>query len=696
VTEPVAAPNLDVVLLLRLHLPAGGTLEANERAWRQCFEPLIGAIHHTPDVRLGLVLSGELIADLEERHPEGLEWIRGLIDRGQVEIVATGLYEPVLSSIPERDAAGQIEAHVASLRKALGAKVAGGWLPHGVWDPSVPRIASNAGLSFMALPDRLLEAVGVPRGDAFGIYRTEREGHGLSLLPIDSRVGEVAAEVPVKRVLAHLRGRRGKGHELVTLMLRGERFGLHPGSSPQQDQTWLATLLAALARAPGIRTVLPSDAIATGPRSGLVYLPSGAPPPIVVPWEHHLVRYDAAGRLHKRAQRVSKLVDRLARRLTEDRSDRPDPAIVLQARRYLYRAQSSEPYWHHEHAGVHDPALRALAWKDLLRAEETALDGLGVDVRALVERVDVDGDGVDEVVLRTPELTVVVAPARSGAVVELSDHRAWRNWADTTTRVAEPYHDQLPTLIGEGPASAEADTAGGQPLGDADRAVLKSFASMIAVDPTPRATFSTSFLSDADTVRAARDGLHRELAPTLWSRPWSVVSADRSGDDTLRALLTSDGDLDDEGVPRAIRVAKRYTLRRDLLAYRHEVENRSGAAIRPRLLVACDVAVGGPEAYVEVDGERVPSESTRDCGRVETVRVVDGEDAVEVRLLQPAHLWVYPIVTVHRHLGAWARTLHAVTLAWVLRTPLKDGERARFDLKLRSQCARPSGAPRNR
>ncbi len=676
---------LDLVLLVHMHLPAGGTAAECERAWSNCFEPMLGAIHHTPGVRIGLVLSGELVPDLSDRHPEGLDWIRTLVDRGQIELVGTAMYEPVLSSIPEVDAVGHYETHATMLRKTFGGRTTGAWLPHNVWDPSLPRVFSAAGLRWVAVPERHLERAGLPKGQVSGIHHTEREGSPVAILPVDSRVQDVAAEVPVKRILAHLRGRKQKGHKLVALALRAERFGLHPGSSPRRDQTWFATLLAAIARSDALNTVLPSQAVDLGGHVRSVYLPSTSPGTNDAPWESHLVRYDAADRLHKRVLRVSRLVGRLARRLEESRVDRPDPAVVLQARRYLYRAQASEPYWHDAHAGVYDPRVRGLAWKDAIRAENTVLKALKQDQRAVVEHVDVDCDGSDELVLRSRDLTLVVDPNRAGGAIELSDHRSHRNWLDTFQRIEEPYHAAI-MASAESPKDVpvQVDTQSGTPAEDADRATLRHLSSILGFDAVPRTSFVEHFLSETDTIRTVRSGQQSDGAFPLKVRPWTVVSADRAGDDTLSAALACEATLTTEAGPRQVRATKRYTLRRDLTAFRYELENTGEHPVVTRLAVSMDLAVSsGAAAWLEVDNERVPLEGTRDCGQVESLRLVDGDRVVELRTLQPAHLWVYPIQTVHRHLGEWTDALQAVCLMWVHRVNISSGEHERFDVKLR-------------
>ena len=55
---------LELVFLLHLHLPTGSSREEAERAWLNCFQPILGALHHTPDVRLGVLLAGEIVSEL--------------------------------------------------------------------------------------------------------------------------------------------------------------------------------------------------------------------------------------------------------------------------------------------------------------------------------------------------------------------------------------------------------------------------------------------------------------------------------------------------------------------------------------------------------------------------------------------------------------------------------------------------------
>jgi len=346
-----------------LELPPGSDREACERAWELCFGPLLSALHQTPEATCGLVLAGELVQELEQHHPEAIGWIRGLVERGQVELIGTALYEPVLPAIPERDAIGQFGIHAAAIRRVFGVRPTGCWVPHGVWEPTLPRVLCAAGMRWAVVPDHVFEAAGVPAGTASGVYRTEREGHPIALLPQDTAVAAVAAEIPVREVIAHLEARAERGDPLVTIGLHGARFGLHPGSSPRRDRGWLKMLLCTVARSRGrLEPRLPSQAVALGVDMGRIYLPAAAPEGSPVPWEQVFIKYEAGDRLHKKMLRVSRLVEKLDRYAEEDGDrPRPDPGDVEQARRYLYRSQTSAAYWHDPHAGLYDPRVRERA-----------------------------------------------------------------------------------------------------------------------------------------------------------------------------------------------------------------------------------------------------------------------------------------------------------------------------------------------
>jgi hypothetical protein len=669
---------LNVATLLHLGLAPGLPDDEAERLWSDCFQPLIGALHHTPDFRVGVVLAGEIVEDWLQRHPEAIEWLRALIQRNQVELVGTAMHEPVLSAVPERDAVGQLVAHATQLKKVFGVRPTGAWLPHGAWDPCVPRILRAADLSWVAVDDRLVSAA-LPEGTPVaGVWRTEREGQTVALLPVDGAAADAAPDTSVKQILWHLERQARQGASVVTLAFDATRF------ATRRDQSWLATLMVALARAgQAFGTARPSDAVQEAPTRGRVYLAAGrAGDPH--PWERALLRYDEANRLHKRMLRASRLVERLDKMVKDGGPGgfTPDPSQLVQAHRYLYRAQSAPVYAHGPHAGVYDARARALAWRDVIRAERTASEAMRIDDRLVVETADLDGDGTEDVVLRTPSSTVLLDRARSAGLAEWSVHGVARNLCDTLTRRPEPYHEGLDRALDEdGPtASGLEDEVTDAPLGGPNPALARA----LRVDPRPRVGCAEHLIGPEVTLDGLMRGAFARIGRGLGDRPWQLLSADKYGDDSLRALFSAEGTVEDLGGEKAVRLHKRYTLHREpMLDFRVEVTNLGHEALRCRLAVELDLTPSpGDPPWLVVHQDRRATTSPGDAGEVSELRLESADLTLHLVLRKAARLWHYPVETVHRDRGTLVKGFQAVCMVLVWPVELFTNEKAKFDLRL--------------
>lgn len=670
-----------VAVVLHLNLSAGLSPSEADELWKQSFQPLIGAVHHIPEARVGVVLAGELVEEFQERHPEAIAWLRGLIEREQIELVGTALHEPAMSAVPERDAIGQLHAHATLLKKVFGVRPVGAWLPHGVWDPCLPRIYARAEMAYTFVEDRLLRAV--VTSDADGVYRAEREGHLLSLLPLDAKIAEVAPITPVKQVLAHLERRRQRGHRLVAIGLEATSF------LGRREQSWLATLLNQLGKTPGMTMIRPAEALVLAPSRGRIYMPSGGPKDEPVPWERCLLRYEEANRLHKRMIRTSRLVEKLEKASREETSDGPraDPNDVLQARRYLYRSQAAEVYTHGVQPGLYDARRRALAWRDMLRAERVAMRGLGLAERVLVETPDIDLDGHEDVVLHTAGAAMVIDRVHSAGTIEWSLLDKARNLVGTITRQREPYHERLlsqePTEEADRPTAAadEEPTLGGASI-DIEGAEKTEFASAIAYDARPRVAFVEHLVGPEVSVVDLQRGSFQELGD-LRTGPWTLVSADRHGEMSARATFAGEASLG--GEERHLRIHKRYTLHHDgRLDFKLEIANRGREALRCRLALELDFALsaGGMPPILQVGSERYATTQVGDAGEVMEAALQAEDLTLVIQMLRPARLWLYPIETVHRDGRRLVLGHQGTCIVLVWPVELFTQEKARFDVHL--------------
>src|SRR5207249_4737670 len=115
-------------------------------------------------------------------------------------------------------------------------------------------------------------------------------------------------------------------------------------------------------------------------------------------WRNFFVRYPESNRMHKKMQALSALCRRAG-----------EPAA---ARRAIGRAQCNDAYWHGVFGGLYLPHLRHAIWHQLALAEGELRRGAPL----AVERVDLDGDGVEEIWIHAAGFSAVVSP-RGGLFV---------------------------------------------------------------------------------------------------------------------------------------------------------------------------------------------------------------------------------------------------------------------------------------
>jgi hypothetical protein len=409
---PATTPALSLVL--HAWGDPGALDRDRDRVWSTHHEPLLRTLREHPRLRVGLVLGGELIPHWEEKHPDRLELVRELQRSKQIELVATPMYEPVLSAVPERDAVAQLVRHTILVKRVFGIRPTGSWLPHRIWDPALPRVFERADLSWVLVDDLAILRHHPGRPDPWGVWWTERGGHAVRLLATDARVVEMVGAVPVADLLLYARGRAVQGAEV-------QFWGMSVHDPQLTRPDWLLDFLVALAGSQHLTLVPPSEASVLVPDRGRTYLPSHAPGlehhrssfEGEHPWERHLLDHPAADRLHKKMLRVSRQLARWRADLSGGEL-RPDPDAEVQAERYLLRAQSADAYRPGDR-----PETRWRAWRDLVRAERFVLAGRRALDRPVAELADMGIRGRPQVVLRTAAGGAVIDPDRQAGVVEL-------------------------------------------------------------------------------------------------------------------------------------------------------------------------------------------------------------------------------------------------------------------------------------
>lgn len=444
---------LEFALAVHVHQPVGNFDRVFREHVDHAYKPFLSRTRAGGLRPITLHLSGPLLDWLEEHDPAFLDEIAREVSDGDIEVISSGRYEPVLVALSRADRVDQIRWMNEALSERFGTVPNGLWLTERVWEQDLAADLADADIDYALLDDRHFLATGLPRAALDRPFRTEADGRGLTLLSIDERLRYLIPFSPVDRVGAFLRTCREEGMRSIVLGDDGEKFGGWPGTHRRvYEGGWLDRFLGLVdrLRADGTIELVTTGRIARERPGGLAYpapgsyremeewtlpreaalelerLRAGERPehPLIRGghWRGFQIRYPLSNRMHKLALALS--------RLCREKGDPPG------ARRAIGRAQCNDAYWHGVFGGVYLPHLRQAVWRELARAEAE----LRRDEPLCAEVDDVDFDGHPEVRVHGPAFSAVVSPLRGGAIESLLRLDTGENDADVLARSHEAYH----------------------------------------------------------------------------------------------------------------------------------------------------------------------------------------------------------------------------------------------------------------
>jgi len=516
-TEKVA-----LLLGVHAHQPAGNFPEVVEKAHDLCYRPFLQTLHRYPGFRFALHASGPLLNTLFERYPDDMRLLREMVERDQVELFGAGDTEPVLAMIPERDRITQIRALSDKIEREFGQRPDGAWLTERVWEATVVPALAGCGIRYVTVDDYHFLCAGKSEAELTGYFTTEEGGQPLDLFPISEPLRYRIPFAPAPDVVAYIEslGDRGAGTTAVYFD-DIEKFGIWPETHEWvYGKGWLDAFIRGVLASDHIETRTYREFHAAHRTRGIVYLPTTSyiemnewtlPAPAAHEyaalvarekeagryevekaflrggiWRNFLSRYPEANWMHKRMLGLSA---RLAALETWQRTP--------EMQHLLHLSQANDAYWHGLFGGLYLPHLRRGIYYALLRLEST-LDR--VESRPAREQLDLDSDGVEEVILQNGELQVIVRLDGAASVVELDSYALAQNFGDTLRRHAEHYHRKAfaagtPQHAGEGIASAHDRVSFKHPVGPED----------LPTDTHGRTIFRDAWV-DADGVAHPIDG----------------------------------------------------------------------------------------------------------------------------------------------------------------------------------------------
>lgn len=462
---------------IHCHQPVGNFESVLEHAYQKAYWPFFQVMSRHPQIKFIFHCSGYLLEWFEQAHPEILDSINTMLEKGQLEILGGGYYEPILAAISSQDGGGQLRMLSDRIEARFGIRPQGIWLAERVWEPYLPELIARAGLKYAFVDDFHLLASGLTASELLGYFLSEHHGFLTALFPISEKLRYFIPFEPPRETIQYFRSLSSNPvAPLLVMVDDAEKFGIWPETHRRvYEQGWLESFLKILEENQDwLSTVTSSEFIAEHPPLSSVYLPSGSyfemgqwtlPPhaglelerllnfldeggqgerfkPFIKGgnWLNTFVKYPESNHMHKRAQWISQQYTRM----DEAAGRPPQGAWWAEGRAALYRAQCNDGYWHGVFGGIYLPHLRHAIYQNLIEAE-AHLQRSGTRSRCwkTASAGDLDWDQKEEVLLATEKLTVFVDAVEGGSVYELDFKPRRFNLANNLARRPEIYHAKI-------------------------------------------------------------------------------------------------------------------------------------------------------------------------------------------------------------------------------------------------------------
>ena len=466
-------PKLHLVLLVHAHQPVGNFDHVFEQSYARCYLPFVEVLERHPKVRVGLHYSGPLLTWIEHHHPEYFELLKSLVDKGQVELVGGGFYEPILISIPSVDQHDQIVKLADYVERHFGKRPSGAWLAERVWEPQLASVLAEANVAYTALDDIHFLSAGFEQTELFGDYIAEDKGQTIRIIPGQKSLRYLIPWDTVDKVIANLRetyaahpdGMAAMGDDM-------EKFGGWPGTFEHCFQeNWLDNLFATFEQnSDWLDVCNPGEYLASHKPCGRADLPTASYTEMMewalptrtrehynallkefssraevlsflrgCPWRGFFRKYSESNLMHKKMLWVARRITAAPKR----RAGSKAADELATARDLLHRAQCNDAYWHGIFGGLYAPHLRTEISRNLIRAEAIADRHTPGGIAPRLETLDYDGDGVDELLFTAPEYQVLAKPSDGGTLAALDFRPTASTLINSILRRPEPYHSRL-------------------------------------------------------------------------------------------------------------------------------------------------------------------------------------------------------------------------------------------------------------
>ncbi|OGW00852.1 MAG: hypothetical protein A2889_00020 [Nitrospinae bacterium RIFCSPLOWO2_01_FULL_39_10] len=682
---------INLLFGIHSHQPVGNFDIVFEESFNRCYLPFVEMLERHPKIRISIHHSGPLLEWIESKAPWYFDKIKNMVKRNQIEILSGGFYEPLLSVLPEEDAIGQINMMTEFIKKKFNYNAKGIWLAERVWDPSLPKIISKAGMKYTILDDTHFFYAGLEQKDMFGYYITEKHGYTMSVFPIDKFLRySIPFKLPhetldyFKRIMSE--------HNVtgVTYGDDGEKFGVWPGTHKWvYEENWLKNFFKLIEdNLDWIEMTTFSEYIEKFPPMGRIYLPMASYEEMMewsLPtmarfkfeemlkdlenrgirdkykpfirgglWDNFLTKYSESNLMHKKMLYVSE-------KIKKKKGKEIPPEL-----RELYRGQCNCAYWHGLFGGLYLNYLRHAVYEHLIEAENIIDKKVHKNKSWIEYKVfDYDKDNLNEVLISNKKINAYFDPDYGGTMFEF-DYRPKRfNLANTLTRREEAYHHKV--------KDAEAGQHGGganpKSIHDIVKVKEEGLGDAIVFDWYLRRSFIDHFLGNETDIRNFMRCSYPELGNFV-DKPYIAenISQDKKG--IVNLSMRKTGNIKEGELFLPVSILKSFSFLKEKaeIISNYEITNMGDKDIDIWFGIEFNLTLlaGDNELryYISKDshhGKETGKRVLNSVGEISDTKLFGMKDEwnrfqVILSFGEPASLWYFPIETVSQSEDGFEKT----------------------------------------
>ncbi|MDD4957042.1 MAG: DUF1926 domain-containing protein [Candidatus Omnitrophica bacterium] len=705
----------DLAMAIHFHQPIGNFDFVIERACDNCYMPFLELLEKYPDIKMSFHFTGCLLEWAERCRPELIDVVKGMVARGQVEVISGGFYEPILPSIPDGDRVRQIKMLSSYIEDKMSFKPRGAWIAERVWEPGLPSDLVKAGVEYVILDDTHFLYSGIYKDATYGYYITEDNGKTLAIFPSDKVLRYMIPFKMPNECMDYMKGVMERhGEPLFVYGDDGEKFGEWPGTYKWVfEEKWLEKFFDELMNnAEWLKTMWLSQALDKHRPLGRVYIPTSSYEEMLewsLPagsqehlrqvmedikrsgkeefykpfvkggfWRNFLSKYPESNNMNKKMVYVSGKLDKIRA------SKKVDAEIFSEAEKDLMRGQCNCPYWHGVFGGLYLFHLRRAIYHHLIKSEK-AIDGMLYGAKQIcgTDTLDIDADGDDEVLLWNRDMSILVDPSEGGVIKEFDSKVICQNLTNTLARRKEAYHK---TIIEKSREQAEQVDGQVKTIHDGIQVVQAGITEHLNYDWYGRYCLIDHFPGSETHVSDIKKAAYSEEGDLVNARyEFSVngISASK-----VSVTMSRTGNV--KG--KKISISKEVTAFKKDAAFsvKYVITNQDKSAVETLFAPEFNVALPDADSdkYKIVAGKSGKEHSVKETfesGPCDKIEIKDKESGLSysVSAFGMNKIWCFPVETVSQSEKAYELNYQGSAVIPVFKVKLRPGEAKSIDLDVR-------------